>query len=369
MLLKCYLIMILFYYKYEETKNNCRYRFREFWITGRESRGGETMTPNRETQEKRQHSTTWIPYSYYECRMPEWFVNVPMHWHSEFELIHILHGRGEFICGSRKLEAGEGELLLIPPNMLHAAYPCREQKTYLEAGTAAAVKPDNGGDGSFGDDSRDGFGDDARMLVYDALVFSPAMLGAGSGDRCTNECIRPIIKGNIRMNVCIRRGMAEYEELRPLAARIFSCVRGNSARSDLLLKSELLRLIWILEERGEILFEKNGAEDETEAIRPALEYMAQNFREDITVERLAGLVHLSKSHFMRCFRKAVGIGAIEHLTQLRIRAACEALSDSTEQIADIAFACGYSNLSNFNRQFLKRVGCSPKEYRKRNRET
>ena len=84
------------------------------------------------------------------------------------------------------------------------------------------------------------------------------------------------------------------------------------------------------------------------------------------MEQLADLVHLSKSHFMRCFKKAVGIGAIEHLSQLRINAACEALSDGNDQIADIAFACGYSNLSNFNRQFLKKVGCSPKEYRKRN---
>lgn len=311
------------------------------------------MIPDRETQEKRRHSTTWIPYSYYECRLPEWLINVPMHWHGEFELIHILQGRGEFICGSQKLEVGEGEMLLIPPNMLHATYPCREMKqASAEEGT---------------EECEYGHLEGIEPLRYDALVFSPAMLGVGSGDRSANECIRPIVKGNIRTNVCIRRDAAAYGGAKPAVERIFSCVHENSARADLLLKSELLRLIWILEENGDIVFVKSGMEGETEAIRPALEYMAQNFREDITVEQLAELVHLSKSHFMRCFRKAVGIGAIEHLTQLRIQAACEALSDSQEQIADIAFACGYSNLSNFNRQFLKRVGCSPKEYRKRNR--
>lgn len=315
------------------------------------------MTPNRETQEKRQHSTTWIPYSYYECRLPEWFVNVPVHWHSEFELIHIKQGRGVFICGSRKLEAEAGELLLVSPNMLHAAYLEKDQG----AGRAAEEA------GCEGDGREDSPNGGESMLVYDALVFSPVMLGAGSGDRCTNECIRPIVKGNIRAGVCIRRDAAAYEELRSLAEKIFSCVRVNSARADLLLKSELLRLIWILEESGAILSETKGAEGDTETIRPALEYMAQNFREDITVEQLAKLVHLSKSHFMRRFRKEAGISAIEHLSQLRIRAACEALGEGTEQIATIAFACGYSNLSNFNRQFLKRVGCSPKEYRKRNK--
>lgn len=287
--------------------------------------------PDRETQEKRQHSTTLVPYSQYECRLPEWFVNVPMHWHGEFELIHILRGRGDFLCGSRKQEAGEGEFLLVPPNMLHAAYPCKGQE-----------------------------------LIYNALVFSPAMLGAGSGDRCTNECIRPMVNGRLGSHVYIRRQSTDYEKIRALVEQIFSCVQRNCARADLLLKSELIRLIWFLEESGDIVFEKQQEGKEAEAIRPAIEYMAQRFKEDITVEQLAELVHLSKSHFMRCFRQAVGIGAIEHLSQLRIHAACEALSDSAEQIADIAFACGYSNLSNFNRQFLKQVGCSPREYRKRN---
>lgn len=288
--------------------------------------------PDKDTREKRQHSTTWIPYSYYECRMPEAYMNVPMHWHGEFELDYVRQGRGEFWCGGRKWEARAGELMLVPPNMLHAAYP---------------------GEG--------------EELIYDALVFSPVFVGAGSGDRCTNECIRPLIKGHVQIDVFIRETDKGYGELRAAADQIFMCVQKNSARMDLLLKSELLRFFWILEEKGGILLREEGPE-ESEAVRPALEYMAAHFREEITIEQLAALSHLSRSHFMRCFRKSVGVGAIEHLSQLRIRAACEALCDSPEQIADIAFACGYSNLSNFNRQFLKKVGCSPKEYRRRNKE-
>ena len=288
--------------------------------------------PSRETHENRQHSTTVRPYSYYECQIPDLFMSVPMHWHGEFELIHITQGKGEFICGGEKREAGEGELFLIPPNMLHAAYPVREQR-----------------------------------LRYDALVFSPVMLGAGSGDRCTGECIRPLINGDIGLDIYIRRTAGNYGELKKSAERIFACVQADSPRMDFLLKSELLRFIWLLEEGGNLVFQNREKGAEHETLRPALEYMAQKFREDITVEELAGLVHLSGSHFMKCFRKAVGISAMEHLSRLRINAACEALCESDDQIADIAFACGYSNLSNFNRQFLKKTGCSPREYRKRNR--
>ena len=80
--------------------------------------------PNREMLENRKHSTAYIPYSFYECRIPEFYLNVPMHWHDEFEINRILRGRGEFICGDDKLTAEEGDLLVLPPDTLHAAYPC-----------------------------------------------------------------------------------------------------------------------------------------------------------------------------------------------------------------------------------------------------
>ncbi|MCI8356900.1 MAG: AraC family transcriptional regulator [Lachnospiraceae bacterium] len=286
--------------------------------------------PGRETEEKRQHSTTLIPYSYYECRLPEYFANVPMHWHSEFEINFLHHGKGEFICGNRKLKAAKGDILILPPNMLHTAYPRK-----------------------------------GHVLIYDAFVFSPVLLGANSSDRCTAECIRPIINGCVKSCVHIRPDSEGYAAIKAMTERILSCVHANSPRSDLLLKSELMRLVWTLECGGHIIFQQDSGSGHDEIIRPVLEYMAGNYQNDITIEQLAGLVHLSKSYFMKCFKDTAGVGAIEHLAQLRINAVCEALSNTGDKISDIAFRCGFNNLSNFNRQFLKKVGCSPEEYRKR----
>lgn len=289
------------------------------------------MIPDKNKEEKRQHSTAYIPYSYYACRIPESFMNVPMHWHSEFELNYISSGKGEFICGNQKFEALEGDILLLPPNMLHSAYPCKDSE-----------------------------------LIYHALVFHPVLLGTAGSDRSTVECIRPIVNGNAQVNVHIRPDIKDYDRIKAVTDQIFACVHANSAQMDLLLKSELMKLFWLLERSTNIVFRKDTGTGYRELIRPVLEYMSQNFREDICVEQLAGLVHLSKSHFMKCFKETVGVGAMEHLTQLRISAACEALSDTQDKISDISYRCGYSNLSNFNRQFLKKVGCSPMEYRKRN---
>ena len=54
---------------------------------------------------------------------------------------------------------------------------------------------------------------------------------------------------------------------------------------------------------------------------------------------------------------------MEYLAQLRVKAACEALASSEKRISEIALSCGYGNLSNFNRQFKRIAGCTPREYR------
>ena len=96
----------------------------------------------------------------------------------------------------------------------------------------------------------------------------------------------------------------------------------------------------------------------------ALSYLAEHYAEPVTVGQLAGYCNLSKSYFMGCFKRATGMSAMEHLCQLRIRAACEALGKTSRGVSEIAADCGFQNLSGFNRQFKKRVGCSPAQYRR-----
>lgn len=288
------------------------------------------MIPDKKTEEKRRHSTVFQPYSYYDCRIPYDFMNVPMHWHSEFEINRVLCGEGEFMCGKDKWTAREGDLLVLPPNMLHAAYPYRNGE-----------------------------------LIYEALVFHPVMLGANINDRCTAEYIRPLINGTLRIKPVISPKEQSYLCLRACMDRIFSSISGSFPCPELLLKSELMRLFWLLESDEGILCREAAGINYGEIVRPALDFMINHYQEAITVERLAHITHLSKSYFMNCFKKAVGVSAGEYLSQLRIHAVCEALSSSGEKIADIAFRCGYDNISNFNRQFKKATGWSPNEYRKR----
>lgn len=286
----------------------------------------------RETKEKRQHSSALLPYSCYECRIPEYFINVPMHWHTEFELNLVVEGIGEFVFNDEKYILTKGDILILPPDILHAVYPVGD-----------------------------------RPLFYEAFVFNKNMLGTESNDRSSAECIQPIVSGKNKVCTLIPREIREYEEFYRCARMILDCAKKNTAQYDLLLKSYLLRFFWLLE-NGENLIKREEEEiSYADMMKPALEYMNENYAGNITVEFLAEYVHLSQSYFMSCFKRAVGIGAIEYLLQIRMKAAMEMLLTSKTSVSEIAGSCGYNNLSNFNRQFKRIVGCTPVEYRKANK--
>lgn len=285
---------------------------------------------DRRSKENRRHSSKLIPYSYYKSNIPEYFANVPLHWHSEFEINYILEGGGEFICGDNRFISESGDIVIIPPNLLHAVYPI-----------------------------------EGTVHIYDTIVFNQEMLGSLDNDRSAAECIRPIINGSFSVNCRITRSHQYYDELKTTVENIISCAKGNTAQLDMLLKSELLRLFWLLENSGDI-YPKNETDfDRSDLIRPAVEYISENYKENITVAQLADTVHLSRSYFMHCFKQIAGIGAIEYIMQLRIKAVRELLLNTDKTVADIAFECGFRNLSNFNRQFRNITGCTPGEYRKR----
>lgn len=280
-------------------------------------------------EEEKRHSSQLVPFSWYKCFIPDYFANVPLHWHGEFEINFIISGCAEFICGDDRFLSHEGDIVVIPPNMLHAIYPNEDCKQR-----------------------------------YDTIVFSAEMIGASENDRCAAECIKPLTNGGASVNCRITSGHIYYDELKTTAENIFSCAKGNTPRLDMLMKSELLRFFWLLWESGDISAADENTVSKSDMIRPAIEYMNENFAENITVRQLAEVSHVSKSYFMRRFKEAAGMGAIEYLSRLRIKKACEILSETDKTSSETAAECGFGNLSNFNRQFRAVVGCTPREYRR-----
>ena len=112
------------------------------------------------------------------------------------------------------------------------------------------------------------------------------------------------------------------------------------------------------------IFEKPMNKGEQIRIEKVLNYINENYDRAVSLDELASLVNISQSHFSQFFKKVTGSNFVSYLNDIRISRACELLSGSDEQITKICFECGFNNVSNFNRQFLRRKRMSPQKYRK-----
>jgi AraC-like DNA-binding protein len=98
-------------------------------------------------------------------------------------------------------------------------------------------------------------------------------------------------------------------------------------------------------------------------IEKVLEHMNQNFHKNVTLDEVGKLVNMTPASFSRFFKQRTGISFIASLLELRLGHSSRQLIDTTHSIAEIAYNCGFNNISNFNRLFKKKKGCTPKEFR------
>jgi transcriptional regulator GlxA family with amidase domain len=93
-------------------------------------------------------------------------------------------------------------------------------------------------------------------------------------------------------------------------------------------------------------------------------YINARLETPIFREELANLVSLSPDAFGKFFRSRMGKPLPVFVNELRVSRACRMLTETDESVMRIALECGFENLSNFNRQFLRHTRETPRQYRK-----
>ena len=95
----------------------------------------------------------------------------------------------------------------------------------------------------------------------------------------------------------------------------------------------------------------------------AIEYIHRHFREDLDVDALAQMEHMSCTAFRIAFKKHTGVSPNEYIISQRISAACHLLAHSNMSISAVAADVGYRDQYYFSRIFKQKVGISPLKYR------
>jgi AraC-like DNA-binding protein len=110
-------------------------------------------------------------------------------------------------------------------------------------------------------------------------------------------------------------------------------------------------------------FDKAKHRYNSRRIELVMEYINKNYREKITLSEVARLVNMADGAFSRFFKTRTGISFMDCLLEARLGHASRLLIETTQSVSEIAYSCGFNNLSNFNRLFKKRKGSVPKEFR------
>ena len=253
----------------------------------------------------------------------------PIHSHAEYELNFIERGAGvRRVVGDSIEEIGDYELTLITGDGLEHAWEqgrCKEQ--------------------------------DIREIT---IQFSPNLLDSQLLARNQFAPVRKMFeRAQMGLTFSLPAIMRVYNLLDSLASK--------EERMDQFL--DMLKILYVLSQDAgsrtlaSHSFAKTGYDRESRRVNKVKEYIARHYREEIKLEDLAALVAMAPSAFSRFFKQQTGRSPMDYIIDVRLGVASRMLVDTSTSVSEICYACGFNNLSNFNRTFKARRGYTPRDFR------
>lgn len=110
-------------------------------------------------------------------------------------------------------------------------------------------------------------------------------------------------------------------------------------------------------------FARSGQSKESRRVEKVQQYIAGNYTTPIKLQDVAEMVGMTPVAFSRFFKMRTGLTLSDYIINIRLGYAARMLVDTTKNISEICYECGFNNLSNFNRAFKSKRGYTPKEFR------
>lgn len=253
----------------------------------------------------------------------------PLHSHPEFELNFIENGKGvRRVVGDSVEEIGAYDLTLVAGSDLEHAW---EQGSCTES--------------------------DVREIT---IQFSKDLFPEGLLNKSQFSSIRKmLIKAEHGITFSLKTIMRVYPML--------DTISSNKEPFDQFL--HFLKILYelSLSEDARILSSSSFAHAERDAqsrrVLKVKQYINDHYAEDLNLEMLSSLVGMTPSAFSRFFRQRTGRTVMDYIIDIRLGNAARLLVDTTENVSEICYSCGFNNLSNFNRIFKAKRGYTPRDFR------
>lgn len=256
-------------------------------------------------------------------RRPNNFEMVTEHEHHHYELFYLLSGRCRIFVDHSLYHLEAGDVVLIPPLTIHHTIYGMVQES-------------------------------ERI----ALNFGASCLQQMEAE-CGCEIREPLFRGGKLFIEPGRRGYLEN-----LLQKIQVEQDTGDSFSGLLRKSYLYELFAFLIRCGREAVQAGPMVVEEAEIQAAAQYIYRHYQEPLTLDEVAGKVHMTPTYFSRKFKRVTGIGYKEYLNHVRLKEAARLLLETDQSVTEIALACGFSDGNYFGDLFKREKGISPRMYRR-----
>lgn len=276
------------------------------------------------SHENKSRGTCEFPIELYYVDKSHPRYEMPFHWHMEHELMRVLSGSFSLSVDGKIYTLKKGDTAVISSGVVHGGVP--------------------------------------TDCVYECLVFDTRHFMENSSALLHCKYREFFNEGTVIQPF--------FEKETPCSA-IIQCMFAAMNKRAIGYEFVTIGLIWQL--FGQILNEhaysvtdssERKSAKSTDQIKTVLNFIRKNYASPLTLSDLANILNLSPEHFCRLFHSITGKSPIDYLNYYRIECACELLSSSRKSITDVAYSCGFNDLSYFNRIFKKYKKVTPGCYQK-----
>lgn len=263
-----------------------------------------------------------IDYHYVDESNPRYIMQ--HHWHRELEIIRILSGTLTLVLNNKEMTVGENDIVFVNSDIVHGAMP--------------------------------------HECVYECIVFDPQKVILNS------EFGKHLAEGICDHNFFIfHRIRSEKKELFDSVNKLFDLFSSREKFYELSVIACIYEMFSVIcknelytdnSEYSSFLEDKNIIK-----LKRTIAYMRKNYGTSLTLEDIASCAGVSRKYLCSFFRQLTGMTPFEYLNNYRVEMASRALITTDKPITEIAFSCGFNDLSYFIKTFKKCKGITPKSFR------
>ena len=288
---------------------------------------------DHQLREQIPHNNSEFPITYFHdelAALPD--LAGPLHWHPEFEIATAMHQSLDFQVGQEHIILEAGDSIFVNGNILHGIRQ-------------------TGGD----------IPDPMPNIVFSGGVI------ASETNAINQKYIKPIFTCDSLPYTVFRNNTEEHRRINRLISEIYQAIKVRGDCYEITVQRNLGIIFEYIYQNFDKLPKSHASRIQISAqvrIQKMLSYIYEHYTENVTLADIASSANISRSEAGRCFNAYMGCSPIDALIKHRLGVAQRLLSETDLTLQQICIECGFSSVNYFSRQFVKKYGISPGNFRK-----